>query len=196
MPTAWYGNFKYGEEYYGAVYLIDSVVPSYLALRINFIEAVYDDEELNDPDNYTITCIGSPAVTVGVISVTPEPGGAPTYVDLECTDLTHGKQYQVEIASGKIQDVGQTKYFLFGLSETYFGVSTMPAIQSLVSTSQYEMRVVFTKAMAVNDDLLNPSNWVFDKGLEVRSVASPSPGVVILTTTRQIPSELYTLTVL
>lgn len=195
MPDALYGNFRYGEEYYGGVYLVDSVVPSYLALRVNFAEPVYDDEELNDPDNYTITRIGSPAVTASVVGVSPEPGGSPNYVDLECTDLTHGKQYQIEIASGKLQDAGQTKYFTFGLDATYFGVSTTPEIQSLLSTTEYEMRVVFTKAMAVNADLLDPTNWVFDKGLTVRAVSSPSPGVVLLTTSKQVPSELYTLTV-
>jgi len=175
--------------------VILSLVPSYLGLRVNFREALYEDDELNDVDNYTIYPYEAAAVSFEIISVTPEPGGFPTYIDLECNDLTGGKGYRLIIAGGVIQDAQQTKYFTGGLRKEYTSVSVVPVIQTMRSTSLYEMQVVFSKPMDVNVDLLDESNWSFDKGLEVLSVTSLAPGVVALKTTKQTPSELYTLTV-
>ena len=68
------------------------VVPSYLGLRIYFNQAAYDDAELRDPDNYTIDAIdGTPTDQVhnsDAWNVTPEDVTSPTYVDLDCTDIT------------------------------------------------------------------------------------------------------------
>jgi len=190
---ATYGVSTYGVDVYGSL-LISSVVPSYLGLRINFSVAVHDDAELRNPDNYSFTVLSAPAVGLYALSVTPESGGSPTYVDIECTDLTDGESYQVTIAGGVIQNVTMTAYFPSS-SDSYIGVSTNPTVSSITATSSTEMMVIFSKTMAVNSELLDTTKYTFTNGLTVRSVESVSPGVVKLTTSKQIPSRLYTLTV-
>jgi hypothetical protein len=184
-------------QYYGdpdkAILLL---VPSYLGLRVYFSEPVYNDAQLRDPDNYSIFPYEALAVTNEVVSVTPEKEVAPSYVDLDCTDLTHNKEYRLHITEGVIQDAAQTKYFEGGMIDNFIGVSVFPTVQSIRATSQYEMQVIFSKPMAITSDLLDPSRYFFNNGLSVRSVSSLSEGVVLLSTTKQTPSELYTLTVL
>lgn len=175
--------------------VISSLEPSYLGLRVHFSEEVCDDDGLRNPDNYNISSCNDDSESLKVIDVSPEKSEYPTYVDLECTDLKDGKIYRLNIIEGAIQNASQTKKFVGDITETYTGVSLAPIIQSLKALSSTEIQVVFSKTMNVNSDLLNPKRYVFDKGLKVIKVISPSPGVVILTTTKQFPSELYTLTV-
>jgi len=171
--------------------------PSYLGLRVTFPQTMFDDDALRDPASYAISPTEGGAVSNYVLSVTPEEDTFPvthkSYVDLECTDLTHGKGYILEIAGSTLKDANEI--YVDANDGEFTGVSEIPDIQSLVAESETTMRLVFTKQMAITDDLLDPTRYVFDKGLTVQVVTSPSPGVVMLQTTKQTPSEYYTLTV-
>jgi hypothetical protein len=178
---------------------IMSVEASYLGLRVYFSNPVYDDAELRNPNNYSI--VGDDAVltseisTAEILSVEPEDVESPTYVDLVCTDLTDGMSYLFTIVSGKIQDAGQENYMTSGNSVSYDGVSVLPYVQTVRAISETLMEVVYSKEMSPVGDLMDVESYSFDKGLIVREVIWVSPGVVHLVTTKQTPSELYTLTV-
>ena len=175
---------------------IFSVVPSYLGLRVIFDEPMNNNADLRNPDNYTIDVVSlSGAIdSASVISVTPEAVTNPMYVDLECTDLTHGKDYKVIIPSGVL--ITAMAVPVAGICDvTYTGISELPRVQSVKSISETEMEVIFTKEVSPVSDVVVPSRYSFNKGLVVRIVTVVAPGTIKLTTTKQTPSELYTLTI-
>jgi hypothetical protein len=165
---------------------IDYLEPSYLGLRVYFTETMYDDSVLNNTATYAIAPTGS-GVSVTVLSVTPEAGGTPIYVDLVVTDCTHGEEYELTLPSGTLQDSGQTKFFTSGLTETYNGVSVAPNITGLTTPLFDRVTVTFSKAMTPNATLLSPASYVFDGGLTVSAVEITSSTVVTLTTSFQQP---------
>jgi len=175
---------------------IVELIPGYLSLRVVFDQEMIDDPELVNPDNYTIIANESGAIDVAsVISVTKEPDvDNPTYVDLEVQDLTDGKQYKLTITSGVLSGVGGSLVSPNNVAY-YMGDSELPAIQTLRSLSATEVEITFTKLMSPNSDLIDTSRYSFDKSLRVLEVTIVSPGIVKLKTSKQIPSEMYTLTV-
>lgn len=196
--AAIYDSGIYGTDVYGPLGSspgIDTVEPGYLSLRINFLTRMTNDTALLDASNYTVTPNESGAVDTDVVGVTPEPDVTyPQYVDLEMLDLTHGKEYQLVITPNELLDHTST-YLVVDNTALYDGVSELPLIQNMTSTSSNEIIVVFTKPMSPNDDLTDPARYSFDNGLRVLSVNILGEGIVRLTTSDQVPSTLYTLTV-
>ena len=193
-----YGKFYYSETTYGPDLAIFELIPGYLSLRVVFLYPFVDDDELRNPRNYTITAVDAEPTTQihhsDVWEVTPEDIEYPTYVDLACTDLTHGKDYRLTITPDKITGMFGWKLINNNVGD-YAGVSLIPAIQSIRPISDTIMEVVWNKEMSAMSDIADASRYSFDKGLLVREVIIVAPGVVHLVTTRQTPSELYTLTV-
>jgi hypothetical protein len=187
----WYGP--------GIPFGVLQVIPSYLGLRVIFNQAALDDAELRDPDNYTIEAIdASPNEQVhhsDAWAVTPEDVADPTYVDLDCTDLTHGYEYRLTITPSRISNAGSTEQIIGNNTADYVGVSILPRVQTVRPVSDTIMEVIFTKEVAPIAGSIDPASYSFDKGLTVREVTIIAPGTVHLLTTRQVPSELYTLTV-
>jgi len=175
--------------------LIDYVTPSHLGLRVVFVRAVYNNATLRNPANWSISYIGAgTAVTPSVTTVNPESDTAPTYVDLVCTDLTAGEDYQLSVPTGVIQDSLQLAFFTTGLSANYVGVSTQPDIESLTAPSNTSIRVTFTKEMDQTSEYLDSDSYVFDNDLDVLSVSVASAEAVLLSTSSQ-GFITYTLTV-
>jgi len=176
-----------------------SVVPSYLGLRIYFNDMMTDDVELRNKDNYSI--VGSDSVPTSevhnseVVGVVPEPDvNYPEYVDLECTDITHGREYTLTITPNKLLS-WDARPLVSNNTAEYNGVSVLPRVQTVRSISATLIEVIFTKEMSPTADILDVATYSFDKGLRVREVTIVAPGVVHLLTTRQTSSEIYTLTV-
>jgi hypothetical protein len=173
---------------------IDYVTPSYLNLRIYFVQTMYNNTALTSVSTYSITNITSPAVVPTITSVTAEAVANPSYVDLTCSDLTHGQTYRVTITEGVLRNSALGPYFYQGLTANYTGVSIAPDIISLVATSPLEMRVVFSKSMNADSTFLDPNSYSFTGGLSVTATTLISSTVISLTTSGQFPI-LYTLTV-
>lgn len=173
------------------------VVGSYLGARVYFTLPCKDDANLRNPEFYTIEHADSDLVGfLDVYSVTPEDTEFPTYVDLECSDLTDGKVYLLTITSDKVLDSSETKYITApNNAAEYDGVSIFPQMVDLQSTSEQTMLVTFNKDMSPTDPLFNPSAYTFTGGLIVYEVVRISPGVMELRTSKQTPSVLYELTV-
>lgn len=172
-----------------------SAVGSYLGLRVTYDEAMTDNDALRDPSNYSISQVAASGVnSAEVLSVTPEDVVNPTYVDLDCSDVTDGSVYKVTIVSG-VMRTAMNVLVIAGLDVNFVGVSELPSVQSIKAISLYEMEVVFTKEISPTSDVEDESRYSFDNGLQVRSVTIIAPGIVRLSTSRQTPSELYTLTV-
>jgi hypothetical protein len=186
----WYGP----EEPFGIL----SVVPGYLSLRVNFTKPATNDSGLRNPENYNINVdVPSDAFDFGCVSVTPEDGVTyPTYVVLEMTDNTHGKDYELEITAASIQsfesDPIQDPYN----KADFVGVSEMPAVLVTVPLSLTLMRVTFTKIMALKEDLYTPTRYAWtDSALTTLKVEEDTDSSVLLTTTLQVPGTIYELTV-
>jgi hypothetical protein len=175
---------------------IASVTPAALSMRVTFSGPVVNDTELRNPSNYTFTPSLSTNGGIECISVTPQARvDYPTYVDLEITDCTNSAEYTLAITAHRIQNQGGDFIESDGNTIIYNGVSNPPSILLAVSTSETTYRVVFSKMMAVNADLVNPSKYVFSDGLKCLSVAVENTSSVILTTTKQILGHVYSLTV-
>lgn len=172
---------------------VQSIVPSYLGLRVNFSGEMENNDALINPFNYLITKQEFNSVTCSVVDVTPEGVTYPTYVDLNVSDLTNGKQYLFSVVPNTIQD-RYGSYIVSGSNILYDGISDSPIIQNVTSLSSTFMEVTFSKSMNL-DDISDVNNYSFDKGLSIISVTVISSSVVRLLTTTQTPSELYTLTV-
>jgi hypothetical protein len=177
------------------------LIPSYLGLRIIFSKAMTNDEALRNPEYYSIEAIeavpSSQIHNVDPWYVTPEPDVEyPTYVDLDCTDLTLGTDYRLTITPDVISTSLDELLTSGNNQGIYVGVSIYPYVQTVRPVSETVMEVIFNKEMSPIGDLLLASSYSFNKGLVVRDVTIIAPGTVHLLTTRQVPSELYTLTVI
>jgi len=139
---------------------------------------------------------GVDAVTIGPVVVDNVYNNGNTFVVLSVSDATDGKEYNLVIDDNVlILPVDPGPVYLNGFTENFFAVSDSPAIQTLSAISDSVIDIVFTKDMSL-DDLDNPVNYIFDKGLSVQRVEILSQRVVRLHTSRQTPAELYTLTLL
>lgn len=175
---------------------IDSVVASYLSLRVTFSDEMLNDSELTSYGNYSVT-VTEPnlAFDFDILSVTPENVTYPTYVDLEITDCTNGREYTLVIEPDKVQ----TKtgiYLSSGVNTKEFNaVSELPDVLSVEPVSSTSVRVIFSKKMSKNTSLLTQSNYSFTNNLRVISVEQENLYSVLLTTSAQTPGEIYNLTV-
>jgi hypothetical protein len=173
---------------------INYVVPTYLNLRIYFIQAMNNNSALTSTSTYSISALSGPAITPTVSLVTAESVTNPTYVDLTCSNLTHGQLYRVTITSGVLRNGDLGPYYYDGLTADYYGVSVGPDVITLVATSTTTMRLVFSNSMTVDGSFLSPASYSFSRGLSVTGVSLISATTVTLTTSEQLPF-LYTLTV-
>lgn len=174
------------------------VTPDHLSLLINLNAQILNPSACENVDIYHITLVGSDAVTCSPVTVDDvyevTSGGVKTYVLLGVSDVTDGKEYNVTIDDNVLM-IDPTPIYLNGFTVNYFGVSQSPTIQTITAISDYIMEVVFTKDMNL-EDLNNEANYQFDKGLTIISVEIISQRVVRLHTSKQTPSEMYTLTIL
>ena len=175
---------------------IDSLIPSYLGLRIMFTDPMWNDTALIDIDNYGIIALyPDVAASIDILSATAESNvECPTYIDLELSDSTFGGEYQLDITPSLIQTCAYEP-IVSNVSAEFAGVTNTPEVLSVIATSRTTMRVIFTKVMAINEALKNNASYLFTDNLKVLKVEVDSMSSVILTTTPQISAHIYELTV-
>lgn len=173
------------------------ITPSYLSILVDLGANVDIDDELMNIRNYTIEPTGVDTITAGIVDIVRAWGqgfnGLFTLIEFETTDMTHGKEYRFTVIDNHLTVHGNG--FFNGFTELFNAVSVMPVIQTIRALSQQEMEVIFSKDTD-RRNLDDPSSYRFDKGLSILSVSIVSPRVIRLRTSRQVSSELYTLTVL
>jgi hypothetical protein len=181
----------------GEKYEIDSVVHSYLNLRVNFSKPTKNDVELNNPDNYQITVTDpTTAFDFGAVSVTPEENVTyPTYVDLEMTDCTHGKGYTLVITADKLTSEDDDLMTAGNNEEAFTGVSELPEVLHVIPLSLTQVKVVFTKYMVQSSELMNIANYVWTGGIQTLKVEQDTNSSVIVTVTTMEAATIYDLTV-
>lgn len=161
-------------------------------VRVYFDRPMKKNAALIDPTNYTITPDTVDGINVNVVSVTPQDVDEPNYVDLTVSEFTNGELYSMDV-NGPVDpesipmDPLQANYSLLGQGKT-------PTVSSLVASSLYSFEITFSETMYENSFIKDPTNYSFDKGLQVLAVKYQD-NKVVLTTSEQTPGELYTLTI-
>lgn len=174
---------------------IDALIPFYLGIRVLFTDAMWNDTALIDIDNYSIIALQEDIVAIDIIDAEVEPDVVcPTYINLILSDSTNNGLYQMDIVPNVIQTC-LYEPIIANVTAEFLGVTNIPEVLSVIATSRTTMRVVFTKVMALNEDLKNKLNYLFTDNLKVLKVEVDSMSSVILTTTPQIPAHIYELTV-
>ena len=72
----------------------------------------------------------------------------------------------------------------------------MPVVLAAIPLSLTTVRVMFSKNMGINADIINPTRYVWSAGLNTIKVEKESNSTVIITTTEQRSAEIYELTVM
>jgi len=167
-------------------------------VRVLFSNPMTDNDELLDVDNYTITPLDAglsvPAIYKKIIA---ENKTYPTYVDIDCTEMTIGQTYNFEInvsTGGPTDFEGNLVDPATGV-KTFAGTGKKPTIKSVEATGDDECKITFSEVMENNLDIKNPTKYTFDNGLTVLSVESVSGSEVVLKTSEQTEGTLYLLTI-
>ena len=181
---------------------INKVIHSYLKLRLYFSDKMYtSDGELFNLKNYSIHAKNIPNKIIEIFEIFNDSKNPyPSYIDLNVSDCINGEVYILSIIPNTVRcitSIGAPGQFIINGNNTYefIGVSIRPEIISISALNIGCVRVVFSKCMKSNDDLVNPKMYKFTYGLQVLRVRVESESSVILFTTPQIKSQVYELTI-
>lgn len=169
------------------------IVPSHMSLLVDLGAAITNPSAAYDVDIYHLSLVGIDAVTITPVAVDNVYTDGNTFVVISVSDATDSKEYNLVIDDNVLILPGSV--YLNGFTENFFAVSDSPTIQTISTISDSVIDVVFAKDMNL-DDLDNPANYIFDKGLSVQTVDIISQRMVRLHTSKQTSSELYTLSLL
>lgn len=162
-------------------------------VRIDFSAPTVINDALTDPASYTFEGVTPGAVEVIPLSVDLPQGQAnPRFVEVNLTEHTNDKTYQVTISD---QILGQNGEVGGGASDTYVGIGISPLVTLVQATSPTEAVVIFDEDILDNADARDPSNFTWAGGLSTVSVKDVSGNTITLETTEQTPNTIYTLTV-
>lgn len=162
-------------------------------VRITFEAPALINAALTSPTSYHFDNVSPGSVGVVPLSVILPVGQVnPIYVDVELTEHTNGKTYEVGLGSnirGAMGEIGHP------VPVTYVGIGVEPTLQVVIGTSATEAEVHFSESVADNASANDPSKYTWTGGISTIAVRSVNGNVVTLQTTAQVPGELYTLTV-
>lgn len=160
-------------------------------VRLNFSERLVNNAALRTPGNYAfVRGAGASAIYASKVVTPDEP--APSYVDLECSEMTNGGTYYatalniVDHAGNPIRNDSPP---------AFVGLGKAPSILSVKSTSKNRVDVVFSEVMKDNPDIRDKNKYAFNNGLTVLAVIGVNGETISLATSDQIPGQAYQLTV-
>lgn len=165
-------------------------------IRINFSEGMRRDSKLGNTANYLFTPVTAGAAQLFFSEVLVPNLAAPSFVEIEVTEMTDGATYDVTVNSGAggPTDLG---FNPISASDTasFTGEGEAPTIAQVIAVSKNRADVVFSEPMLNNVDINDPSKYTWDNGLVTEDVLEvTAQGVVKLATNDQVPGVLYTLT--
>jgi len=130
--------------------------------------------------------------------IIPERAVYPRWVDIILdTEMTDGGEYELRILPPELGGPASPDGdgFEIDYAADFKGIGEKPEVQAVQAVGLNRVDVIFTERMKNNDAIKDPNNYVFDKGLVVKSVLGVDEETVMLATSDQEPGELYTLTV-
>lgn len=162
-------------------------------IRVVFDSEMLKDAQLTNKSNYTLGPLTPGAAPLYVNSITTENVTYPTFVELDCSEMTDGASYKVTVAN--VKDKNGIDIDPANDDANFTGLGTAPAVDRVVAIGTNRADVIFTEAMADNADLRNPAKYGFDQGLSILSVLDVVGDTVKLVTTDQDANKLYNLTI-
>lgn len=159
-------------------------------LRVSFSAPMRKDGALRSPQSYAVRATdGGAPVFVG--AVTPSTSeDAPTYVDVDITDQTNGKAYEIS-ASGIHSAAG---VLISGAAVSFTGEGFAPKVVRIEAVSTNRVDIVFDKPVRANAYALDPASYTWSNGLTTISVLGVAKDRVKLVTSEQLPGVVYALT--
>ncbi len=173
-----------------------ATAPDANTIRITFSQAMLKDSRLLALSNYTITPADPATVALGLQSIVAENVTQPTWVEITCTEMTDGGDYDVAVSTDPTtgpRDATDTP--LTSGTTSLTGVGDVPGIARVEAIGPNRIDVVFTEIMADTPEIRDASKYTFDNGLNVLNVLDVIGERVQLVTDDQTPGTLYTLTI-
>lgn len=163
-------------------------------IRVDFTTNVVPNTALSNPSAYQIS-----VVSAGAVLVVPQqvflPVGQPNplFVEIEVTEMTDGAIYQLNLSTGLTSVSGEPSGPV--VPAFFAGIGDAPDLFVVVALDKNTCEVRFTEPMLDNAAIRDLSNYIFDGGLSVTSIASVQGSIVTIKTTDQVEGQIYNLTV-
>lgn len=141
-------------------------VLSAIKFRVTFDQGMVNNAALSDPTSYNVTPQDG---GVGVVAtfVTPEAVAEPTYVEVDCTEMTDGAVYRLQLVPGIVS--AAMGFPAIGYDD-FTGQGVAPQVSGAQAVNSNKVRVTFDEPMDYNgDELTNPDNY---------QIAQIDPGAV------------------
>jgi hypothetical protein len=166
-------------------------------VRFNFSEPMQRIGSLSALTSYTFNTLTAGAAEVFVSSVVPpsSPPASPSYVDVFCSEMTIGANYEAEVSITGPVDLANNTMDPANRILAFVGVGINPTIERIRAVSQNRVDVEFSENMLNNADAFDETRYTWDNGLQTISVLNVSENIVKLVTSDQDPNTLYNLTI-
>lgn len=173
-----------------------SIVPiTATKLRFNFSEAMLKNAALSAVSNYLLMPVTPGAAPLFFDRVEVPALDFPTFVDIPCSEMTNGSNYQGGVVSPSMTDKANNPVNPSFSTVSFTGLGQAPTIKEVRAISQNRVDVVFTEPMDDNADIRNPAKYTWSNGLATLSVLDVLGDTVSLVTSDQTPNALYDLSV-
>lgn len=172
-----------GPEYALRIYTIENLG---LSLRVVFSNLLDVNGDALDPDSWVIEAVdnGRPVEVTDV-----DVSGS--VITLTISEQTLDAIYTLNVPETNIMDINGVLN-TGDLSWEFVGFGTLPTLPICRSTDAHELEAVFSEPV-MEEDALDPDNYVLSGGLSVTSVTKQNDQLYTLTTTRQTPGVTYTI---
>lgn len=178
-----------------AVLRAEAITPT--TVRVWFTQPLLRDAVLLAAGTYEVSPASPAAALVYVRGVRTYNEFRPSYVDLDVTEMTGGKNYQLAVMGappntprnpgGDHMPAGQTAPFV--------GMGATPVIRLVRATSKNGVDVQFDHPMLDEPSIRDPRRYTFGGGLAALSVSGVDRDTVSIATSDQRQGEVYDLAV-
>jgi hypothetical protein len=176
--------------------VILSVTPFVTKIRVVFDRPMLKNSALLNTSNYQIIPPTLDDAQPIINSITTENVTQPTWIEINHSEHTIGKTYQVAFnLSGGITDTELVPLDPSSTPKSYTSVGSLPTIESVSSVGKNLISVKFSETMLEEPTINDYTRYSFDKGLLSTNAVLFNGDTVLITTTDQTPGELYTITI-
>ncbi len=165
-------------------------------IRVSFDRPMCKDEALANAANYQIAPADDSGEPLYYRNVEVPNTTNPEYVEIIVSEMTGSTSYNCTVnhlEDGPVDLEGV--HFESGNETMFVGVGVAPELVYARSIDKTTIELVFSEGIKDTDGASDVGVYSFDKDLSVVGVVSVLGAVVTLTTSEQIPNELYTLTI-
>lgn len=164
--------------------------------RVHFSEPMLRGGALTSDLYYSFTVLTAGAAPVFVERVVaPSTPTYPEYVDVYCSEMTDGANYELVVSTLGPTDRAHNHIDPTGDTVAIVGVGEVPTLSRVEAISANRVNVIFSESMRDNVAIREASRYTWDNGLETVEVIGVEGNIVQLVTTDQTPGTLYNLTI-